>query len=223
MKTESDSLKPHEGRQDASCAPTDPTRDLCSQADRIQGCVRQLENLVMGDALRLLHERAQQAGERPNLMRDIQISRPAKLKNDALFSIIANHLAAGRAEDVADADPLLRELSGRMAAIKKREGLRDEEHFAPKNPGVPQEWLALQDQWRRRADELKDAASIVWLRRHGEDSMADLLATDKAEYERRRREGQIQLSQQSPKPATCERPTGPGQAATARKTMEEPR
>lgn len=76
-------------------------------------------------------------------------------------------------------DQKLAEISAKMRAIEKREGLTDDEYWQLDD--APEDYQALADEWDDRADELR----VQLFRLFDEHEMADLYLNDRAEFDRR--------------------------------------
>jgi hypothetical protein len=166
-------------------------------ADLILGHARRLENLATKQARFERFASADEASEAPHnhegeLLRAARAQRDAgKINDDALFFIFS-WLTERSADDIFDTDTELNELSAKIRAIEKREGLDEFDEFIPDHPDTPADWKALDAKWKRRYEEvekIQDARFIRWLRHHGELDMADLFVNDRAAFDRRREAG----------------------------------
>ena len=169
-------------------------------ADRIQGHARRLENLATWPDRLERHSRAVEAGEaahgRDELLRLAQARRDSggDKGEKAFFTI--SWLAEMWAETVFDTDPELNELSEKIRAIEQREGLAEFDEFDPDHPETPADWKALIAESDRRYEEVAriiDERLVAFLLRHGEPGMADLYASDRAAYDRRREAGRFSV------------------------------
>lgn len=107
---------------------------------------------------------------------------------------IAFHLIAYFAEwgigEFTDKDPALRSAADRMHEIERAYGVDPEYSFAVDE--APPEWLAINAEWDRRADELE----IGLLHAVGEPDMAAMRELRPKDYESRREEGRARLTRQ---------------------------
>jgi hypothetical protein len=178
--------------------PQPGAADLLLFADSIQGCARRLENLATWKDVLTQNEDAKAAGEhleRTALLREIQASRFAGIDTDIGFFVVS-HMAERHAETIFETDRELNELSAKIRAIEKREGLGELAEFDPDHPDTPADWKALNAKSNRRFQEveiIEDARIIGWLRRHGETDMANLYANDRAAFDRRREAGRCKI------------------------------
>jgi hypothetical protein len=179
--------------------PTPPhpgTADLLRFADLIRGYGRRLENLATWKDRLDRQLSAQAAGEQPDiatLLRDIQARRCAGTETDVAFFVICQ-MAEHHAETIWDMDPELNELCDQMRVIEEREGLTECDEFDPDDPETPADWKALNAKSNRRYQEVVRISGerfLGWLRRNGENEIADLFLKDRAEYDRRREAGRF--------------------------------
>jgi hypothetical protein len=179
--------------------PTPPepiAADLLRLADSIQGYARRLDNSAMWKVWLDRQVSAQAAGEQPviaALLRQLQARRCAGTETDGAFFVICQ-MAERHADAIWDTDPELNELCDQMRAIEEREGLTDCEEFDQDDSETPAEWKALNAESNRRYQEvvrISDDRFIGWLRRHGENEIADLFLNNRAEYDRRREGGRF--------------------------------
>ena len=168
--------------------------ELLLFADLMLGQARRLENLATWRDVLQRYFNAPAAGEHLGmaaLLRNIQALRFAGIEPDVSFFIVCQ-MAESHAETIFDTDPELNELSAKIRAIEKREGLSELDEFIPDHPETPADWKALNDQWHDRFQEVEkteDDRVIGWLCRHGETDMADLYLNDRAAFDRRREAG----------------------------------
>lgn len=168
--------------------------ELLLFADLILGQARRLENLATWRDVLQRYFNAPSAGEHLGMaamLRNIQALRFAGIEPDVSFFNVWL-VAESHAETIFDTDPELNELSAKIRAIGKREGLSGLDEFIPDHPETPADWKAMNDQWHDRFQEvekIKDDRIIGWLRRHGETDMADLYLNDRAAFDRRREAG----------------------------------
>jgi hypothetical protein len=128
-------------------------------------------------------------------LRDIQASRFAGIDTDVGFFVVC-HMAERHAETIFDTDRKLNELSAKLRAIEQREGLDELDEFDPDHPETPAAWKVLAAKSDRRfkaVEKIERERIIGWLRCHGELDMADLFATDRAAFDRRREAGRCKL------------------------------
>jgi hypothetical protein len=174
------------------------TADLLLVADLIQGYARRLENLATWRNVLLRNSEARAAAEHLDmtaLLREIQASRFAGNQTDAGFFIVCR-MAESHAESIFETDRELNELSAKIRAIEKREGLSEFDEFDPDHPETPADWKVLDAESNRRYHEVEkihDDRFVGWLRRHGELDMADLFANDRAAFDRRREAGRCKI------------------------------
>jgi hypothetical protein len=103
-------------------------------------------------------------------------------------------MAERHADTIWDMDPELNELCDEMRAIEEREGLTECDEFDPDDPETPADWKALNAKSNRRYQEVVRISGerfLGWLRRNGENEIADLFLKDRAEYDRRREAGRF--------------------------------
>jgi hypothetical protein len=197
--------------------------DLLRFADLIQGHARRLENLATWKDRLDRQLSAQAAGEDPGragLLRDIQARRCAGTETDAAFFVICQ-MAEQHADAIWDMDPELNELCDQMRVIEEREGLTECDEFDPDDPQTPADWKALNAKSNRRYQEVVRISGerfIAWLRRNGENEIADMFLNDRAEYDRRREAGRFLVFGPQPviKASTGGGDTGVTQEATGR-------
>jgi len=176
--------------------PQPGTADLLLFADLIQGQARRLENLATWRNVLQRNFNAQAAGEHLGmavLLREIQALRFAGTETDVGFFIVCQ-MAERHAETIFDTDQELNELSAKIRAIEKREGLSEFDEFIPDHPKTPADWKASNVESNRRYQEVEkinDDRVVGWLRRHGETVMADLYLNDRAAFDRRREAGRL--------------------------------
>ena len=168
-------------------------------ADLILGDARRLENLATKQARLERFASTVEAGEAPHDCDRLGAARAlrdaGKINDDALFFIFS-WLAERSADDIFDTDTELNELSAKIRAIEKREGLDEFDEFIPDHPDTPADWKALDAKWKRRyeqVEKIQDARFIRWLRHHGELDMADLFVNDRAAFDRRREAGRCKV------------------------------
>ena len=164
-------------------------------ADLILGDARRLENLATKQARLERFASTVEAGEAPHDCDWLGAARAlrdaGKINDDAFFFVIA-WLAELSVDDIFDTDNELNELSAKIRAIEKREGLDESDNFIPDHPDTPADWKALDAKWKRRyeqVEKIQDARFIRWLRHHGELDKADLFVNDRAAFDRRREAG----------------------------------
>ena len=171
--------------------------ELLLFADLIQGHARRLENLATWRDVLLRHYYGIEAGEAPHdLIRFQQAWRESGEDKDDVAFFTISWQAERSADEIFETDTKLNELSARIRAIEKREGLSEFDEFDPDHPETPADWKALNGKSNRRfqaVEKIRDARFIRWLRRHGELDMADLFANDRAAYDRRREAGRCKL------------------------------
>jgi hypothetical protein len=171
---------------------------LLPLADMIQGYARRLENLATWRDTLLRNSDAQAAGEHLGmaaLLREIQALRFAGVDADVGFFIVC-HMAERHAETIFETDRKLNELSAKLRAIEKREGLGELDEFDPDHPETPADWKVLDAKSNRRfeaVEKIEHDRIIGWLRRHGEFDMADLFANDREAFEDRREAGRCKV------------------------------
>ena len=161
----------------------------------ILGDARRLENLATKQARLERFASTVEAGEAPHDCDRLGAARAlrdaGKINDDAFFFVIA-WLAELSVDDIFDTDNELNELSAKIRAIEKREGLDESDNFIPDHPDTPADWKALDAKWKRRyeqVEKIQDARFIRWLRHHGELDKADLFVNDRAAFDRRREAG----------------------------------
>jgi hypothetical protein len=130
-------------------------------------------------------------------------------------------MAEQHADNIWDTDPELNELCDQMRVIEESAGLTECDEFDPDDPETPADWKALNAQSNRRYQEVNTINAerlIGWLRRNGENEIADLFVNDRAEYDRRREAGRFLVFGPQPviKPTTGGGDTGVTQEATGR-------
>jgi hypothetical protein len=181
-----------------SSQPRPGAAELLLFADLIQGYARRLENLATWRDTLLRNSDAQAAGEHlcmAALLREIQALRFAGIDTDVGFFIVC-HMAERHAESIFETDRKLNELSAKIRAIEQREGLDELDEFDPDHPETPADWKVLDAKSNRRfqaVEKIERERIIGWLRCHGELDMADLFATDRAAFDRRREAGRCKL------------------------------
>jgi len=87
----------------------------------------------------------------------------------------------------ASEDPELVRIAGEMEAIERAHGLREGEYWNLED--APPDWLAIDEQWSRRADEIVNS----YLREAGHADLAETRETKPAEVERRTEKGHTDL------------------------------
>ena len=177
--------------------PRPGAAELFSFADLIQGYARRLENLATWRDVLQRHYYAAEAGESPHgLTRFQQAWRESGEDKDDVVFFTISWQAERSVEGIFETDTKLNELYAKIHAIEKREGLSEFNEFVPDHPETPADWKVLDAVLNRRfqaVEKIRDAQLIRWLRRHGELDMADLFATDRAAFDRRREAGRCKL------------------------------
>lgn len=182
---------PERERAAPKACPAEYARDLHAIADRIQGQARRLENLATWWATLQRYDQARQAGEPLSMadqLRHIQALRLAGVDTDKGFfwvCLMAELWALEYMTANIAVDPKFNELLDAIEIIQRRE----RRIFPPDDPDAPEEIKALENECKRRRDAIVDSAMVVWLVRHGEDEIAELWLTNKAEFLRRREPG----------------------------------
>jgi hypothetical protein len=171
---------------------------LLQLAERIQACARRLENLATWRERLQRHFGAVEAGEQEDapdaVLRLQQALRDSGEGNDDSAFFTISWLAEMWAENVFDADPELNKLADKLKAVERREGLAESDEFDPDHPETPAEWKALfakaNRRWQR-LESIRETRFVAFLLAHGETEMADLYASDRAAYDRRREAGRF--------------------------------
>ena len=167
-------------------------------ADSIQGHTRRLENLGAWRDVQQRNFGAEAEGEQRSLaalLRHIQAARAGGTDSDVGFFLLCM-MAEGYAERIFDTDSELSALSAKIRAVERREGLEEFDEFDPDHPETPADWKALNAESKRRYQEVEKISHdrlAGWLRRHGETDMADLYASDRDAFDRRREAGRSQV------------------------------
>ena len=131
-----------------------------------------------------LHEATEENLRRWHGWRDRGLVRP-----EVAFYVLAyilEMMEQETSEPLYDKEPR-KGLYKKWDAIKKREGLEEDEDFL--DGDEPKDLLAVM----KKLDQLADALYTGLMRKYGEDEMAELWLHNKAEYDRRREAGKEML------------------------------
>jgi hypothetical protein len=187
---------PARRKQGRPAKPTPEAQALLRLAGRIQAYARRLENLATWQDRLQRHFAAVEAGEQARdpgaALRLQQARRDSGEGNDDRAFFAISWFAETWAESIWDTDPELNELCQKLTAIEQREGLGEFDEFDPDHPETPADWKALNTKSNCRYEEvvrIEDERLVGFLLAHGEPDMADLYASNRAAYDRRREAG----------------------------------
>ena len=177
--------------------PRPGAAELLLFADLIQGYARRLENMATWRDVLQRHYYRVEAGEAPHdFIRFLQAWRESGVDKDDVAFFTISWQAEQSADEIFETDAKLNELSAKLRAIEQREGLNELDEFDPDHPETPADWKVLAAKSDRRfkaVEKIERERFIRWLRRHGELDMADLFATNRAAFDRRREAGRCKL------------------------------
>jgi hypothetical protein len=156
---------------------------LLKIADRIGRQARKADNLVnWREKISIIIQGHADGKDKPDgILKAAQTFRDAgRIDPDQALSMIVG--AVGHlSEKTIMTDPKLNDLSDKMGVICKREGLGEDDYFTLNDPKTPKDWLALNEKYDRRVNEIEAAI----LKRYGEDEIADLTLNDPGTLRRR--------------------------------------
>jgi len=162
-------------------------------ANRVQAVARRAENLVFGwETRKRISQRLKDGTATPaDLVRVAQYAREKGYFDAGNVLFWISHTASDEAWETTCADPTLKEIGEQIKAVEVREGLGEDEEFIPDHPDVPQDWKALNEEYERRWNDVYDRSFHDFLRRYGEDDIADLYLNNRPEWDRLYEEGRF--------------------------------
>lgn len=119
--------------------------------------------------------------------------------DEAFFhiSLYSEDIAEDRADEVLMKDVEFKRINKAIDAANKKYGLKEDEVFNAAD--MPDDLKKLDAEYGRIREKISNASLGAVLREHGEDSMADLLLTDRAAYADRREKGRVKVHGPLPK------------------------
>ena len=134
-------------------------------------------------------------GKIANLIKKLQVQRDTDSVDLVLYGIalgikkISDHRIYDQGTDAR-----LNELSERIQEIENREGLEEGEFFRPGDPDTPEDYQALNIEFKHRIDEI----NAETMREFGEDDMAELFMNNREGFIRRYHNGWRVLQKDNP-------------------------